>query len=263
MERFSFISSSAQIGENTKIGRFVIIDDEVKIGKNCCIGDYCRITGNIAIGDGNVFGARVSIYGNTVIGNNNRIFDGCTIGLPSEHIGYHLYPGKVIIGDDNHICSGCTIDCGNNFGSDKRQELLPYITEDGKYPEDATIIGNRCFILQGVTIHHNCHVGLGAIPNSKEKDFDTIICTSCCLNGFVHVAKGCELSSGTFVREWMSIAPGAFTAMGERIVKNVPAFSKILRNRSWGILMNRVKSFGMSADDVKNIQYLTAENRTY
>lgn len=262
MEKFSCVSSTAQIGEGTVIGRFVIIENDVIIGKNCYIGDYCRIAKDVIIGDGNYFGARVSIYGNTVIGNNNRILDNCTIGLCSEHIGYHLYQGKVIIGNDNHICSGCTIDCGNNFGSDKRRELLSYITE-GSYPENATIIGNRCFILQGVTVHHNCHVGLGNIPNSLEKDFDTIICCGCCLNGFVHVAKGCELSSGTYVREWMSIAPGAFTAMGEHIVRNVPPFAKILKNRSQGVLEDRVRSFCLKPEDLESIRYPVAYTASY
>lgn len=262
MEKLSVISPKAQIGEGSCIGRFVIIDDDVKIGKNCHVSDYCRISGDVTIGDGTYVGARVSIYGNTVIGCNNLISDNCVIGLPSEHIGYHHYEGKIIIGDGNHICSCCTIDCGNNFGSDQRNELLPYITE-GNYPEDATVIGDRCFILNGVTIHHNCHVGLGNIPNSANKDYDTIICAKSNLNGFVHVGKGCELSSGTFVREWMSIAPGAFTAMGEHIVKNVPPFAKILKNRNCGTLKERMEMFSVTPDDLKGIKSMTAMQMSY
>ena len=262
MEKLSIISPLAEIGEGSTIGRFVIIDDGVKIGKNCYIGDYCRISGDVIIGDGTYISARVSIYGNTVIGCNNLISDNCCIGLPSEHIGYHNYVGKVIIGDNNHICSCCTIDCGNNFGSVQKNELLPYITE-GNYPEDATVIGNRCFILNGVVIHHNCHVGLGDIPNSVDKDYDTIICSKCNLNGFVHVGKGCELSSGTFVREWMCIAPGAFTAMGEHIVKNVPPFAKILKNRNCGTLEERMKLFNVTSDEMKDIKAIFAMQMSY
>lgn len=256
MDKCSYISPKAKIGEGSVVGRFVIIDDDVKIGKNCHIGDYCRISGKVIIGDNNHISARVSIYDNTVIGNNNHISDNCVIGLASEHIGYHHYRGKVIIGDGNYICSCCTIDCGNNYGSDKKNERLPYIIE-GDYPEDATVIGNRCFILNGVTIHHNCHIGLGDIPNSVQMDYDTIICAKCNLNGFVHVEKGCELSSGTFVREWMCIAPGAFTAMGEHIVKNVPPFAKILKNRNMGTLEERMKLFDVSYDDLKDIKSIT------
>lgn len=258
----SIISPKAQIGEGSSIGQFVIIDDGVKIGKNCHIGDYCRISGNVTIGDDTHLGARVSIYGNTVIGCNNLISDNCVIGLASEHIGYHHYEGKVIIGDGNHICSGCTIDCGNNYGSVDKNELLPYITEGG-FPEDATVIGDRCFILTGVTIHHNCHIGLGNIPDSVQKEYDTIICSKSNLNGFVHVGKGCELSSGTFVREWVCIAPGAFTAMSEHIVKNVPPFAKILQNRNVGTLEERMKSFNMTSDDLKNVKSIFAMQMFY
>lgn len=262
MDKFSCVSPKARIGEGSVIGRFVIIDDDVRIGKNCYIGDYCRISGNAIIGDGNYIGARVSIYDNTVIGNNNHISDSCNIGLFPEHIGYHQYKGKVIIGNGNYICSCCTIDCGNNFGSDKKNEYLPYITE-GDYPEDATVIADRCFILNGVTIHHNCHIGLGNIPNSISKDYDTVICSKCNLNGFVHVGKGAELSSGTFVREFMCIAPGAFTAMGEHIVKNVPPFAKILKNRNCGIYEERLALFNVSIDDLKNIKSTVAMEMSY
>lgn len=259
MDRFSCISPTALIGEGTVVGRYVIIEDNVIIGKNCHISDYCRISGNVIIGDNNYIGPRVSICGNTVIGNNNRIFDNCVIGLYSEHIGYHLYQGKVIIGNGNHICSGTTIDCGNNFG---KEELLPYITE-GIYPNDATVIGDRCFILQGVTIHHNCHIGLGYIPNSQVRDYDTVICSSCCINGFAHVEKGAQLGCGTLVREWMVIASGAYIAMGEHIVKNVPPFIKVLKNRNQGIQDIRVKSFGLKHEDVETIKYCVAQDKFY
>ena len=144
----------------------------------------------------------------------------------------------------------------------KKNEYLPYITE-GDYPEDATVIADRCFILNGVTIHHNCHIGLGNIPNSISKDYDTVICSKCNLNGFVHVGKGAELSSGTFVREWMCIAPGAFTAMGEHIVKNVPPFAKILKNRNCGIYEERLALFNVSIDDLKNIKSTIAKEMSY
>ena len=257
MDKFSCISPEAKIGKGCVIGHFVIIDSGVEIGQNCHIGNYCHISGKVIIGDGNYIGERVSIYGDAVIGKNNHISDCCNIGLPSEHIGYHHYTGKVRIGDNNHICSCCNIDCGNNFGSDQKSERLPYITE-GDYPEDATVIADRCFILNGVTIHHNCHIGLGNIPNSINKDYDTVICSKCNLNGFVHVGKGCELSSGTFVREWMNIAPGAFTAMGEHIVKNVPPFAKILKNRNCGTFEERLALFNVSIDDLKNIKSMVA-----
>ena len=59
--------------------------------------------------------------------------------------------------------------------------------------------GNRCYILNNVTIHHNCRIGLGDIPNCIS-EYDTIICSGCCLNGFVQLRKGCELGSGTYLR---------------------------------------------------------------
>lgn len=256
----SLISSKAKIGKGTVIGAFVIIEDDVEVGENCYIGDYCRISKNVSIGNRNHLGARVSVYENSVIGDDNHIADNCILGLPSQHIGYHHYRGSVIIGNNNHICECCTIGSGNNFVSDKKQELLPYTTE-WNYPDDATVIGNKCFILSGVTIHHNCHIGLGNVPDSGM-EYDTIICSNCTINGFVHVGKGCNLGSATCVRQWMTIGCGAVIAMGEHIVKNVPHFAKILKNRNCGP-SGRMELFGLKNEDLQCIEMMTVDPKFY
>ncbi len=233
MKRGLFIDPSATIGEGTTWGCCVVIGKNVSIGKNCHIGDFCIILGNVTIGDGTFLCSNVCIYGHgaTIIGRGNRILDGCVIGNLSECIGYHTYSGNVVIGDNNYFGSYCKVSCGNNFCTNEREDLLVYSTEKDQYQDDATIIGDRCFISSNVIIHHNCHIGLGKVNSSRSKDYDTIIGSGCILNGFVHIYKGCVLSSGVLVHEWMTIGSFAFVEIGERIVKNVPPYAKISENR--------------------------------
>ncbi|MBP3545853.1 MAG: hypothetical protein J6K16_01820 [Alphaproteobacteria bacterium] len=249
------IEDGAIIAEDVKIGYNTIIKSGAKIEKGTVIGDFCYIDSGVTIGENNFIGTAVHIKGNVFIGNNNHILDNTTIGLSGKHIGYHFYKGKVIIGNGNFISNGCNIDCGNNYLSQKYPNLLNYSLVDldnDKNLEDATIIGNRCYILNNVTIHHNCRVGLGSIPNCDE-EYDTVICTGCCLNGFVQVRKGAELSSGTFVREFASLGEGCFTAMLQYVVKDVHPFAFILKNRNIKRADRLIEKFNCSEEFIKNL----------
>ena len=253
---FEIIEQGAELDKSVKIGNYVTIKKGAKIGKNTVIGDYCYIDSGVILGENNHLGTGVYLKRNVLIGKNNYILDQTVIGLSSKHIGYHHYQGRVIIGDDNFISNHCAIDCGNNHLSDKHPELLAYSRCDlpaNEDFEDATIIGNRCYILNNVTIHHNCRIGLGNIPNNSG-EYDTIICSGCCLNGFVQVRKGCELSSGTYVREFASIGEGAFTAMMTHIVKDVPPFAYILGNKNLGYCEKLQKKFNISDNELKQLE---------
>lgn len=252
---FEIIENGVELGENVTIGHYTIIKKGAKIGKNTVIGDHCYIDSEVVIGENNYIGTSVYLKGKVSIGYQNHILDGCIIGLSGKHIGYHFYKGRVIVGNNNFIGNGCAIDCGNNHLSDKHPEFLHYakidLEKEADY-EDATIIGNRCYILNNVSIHHNCRVGLGSLPDSRD-EFDTVICSGCCLNGFVQVRKGCELSSGTYIREFTAIGEGAFTAMMSHIVKDVPPFSFILKNKNVGHLERLVKKFNLSDEQIQTL----------
>ena len=253
-----------EIANDVKIGKTSVIKNGAKIGKGSIIGEFCYIDSDVVIGENNFIADGVHIKGNVRIGNNNHILDNTIIGLAGKHIGYHFYKGKVIIGNDNFISNGCSIDCGNNHLSDKHPELLPYSLVDlnnDKNLEDATVIGDRCYILNNVTIHHNCRVGLGNLQSCNGA-YDTVICTGCCLNGYVQVRKGVELSSGTFIREFASLGEGCFTAMAEHIVKDVPPFAFILKNKNVKNAKNLIEKFGCKESDIDSLREIFNSKRS-
>lgn len=260
------------ISSNAKISPTAIIKSGAVIGDNTTIGDFCYIGENVKIGANNVIGTSVHIKGNTTIGDNNQILDGCIIGLSGKHIGYHFYQGKVIIGNNNFINNSCSIDMGNNFiKNENNPQLEKYAMRDLNNDDnlsDATVIGDRCYILNNVTIHHNCQIGLGsAIKNSKD-EYDTIICTGCCLNGFVHIQKGVDLGSGTFIRELCCVGYGSFTAMSSHVVKDVKPFTGVINNQYKEGLDRLANKFSVSQKDIENLQKdfletLSGKNRIY
>lgn len=260
---YEIIEDGAEIAPNVIVGHHTVIKSGAKIKSGSIIGDFCFIDSNVTIGENNHIGTGVYIHGRVSIGQNNHILDNTIIGLPGKHIGYHFYQGRVLIGNNNFISNNCCIDCGNNHLSQKHPELLPFLAVDLPTQtecEDATIIGDRCYILNNVTIHHNCRVGLGNIPNSKDP-YDTVICTGCCLNGFVQVRKGCELSSGTYIREFASLGEGSFTGMLSHIVKDVPPFATIVDNRNTGDCMRLIEKFNLTQNDTIQIKTKHASSK--
>lgn len=264
----------ALISSSAKISPKAIVKPGASIGDNTVIGDFCYIGENVKIGKNNFIGTAVHIKGNTTIGDNNQILDSCIIGLSGKHIGYHFYQGKVIIGNNNFINNNCSIDMGNNFiKNENNPQFEKYAMSDLDNDDnlaDATIIGNRCYILNNVTIHHNCQIGLGnAVQNFKAEDeYDTIICTGCCLNGFVHIQKGVDLGSGTFVRELCCVGYGSFTAMSSHIVKDVLPFTGVINNQGKEGKPRLINKFSVSKKDIENLQKdflekLSGKNKVY
>ena len=202
---FEMIENGAQIADNVRIGHFVVIKNGAKIGKNTVISDYAYIDSDVVIGENNYIGTGVYIKGCVLIGHDNYISDKTVIGLPSKHIGYHFYKGRVLIGN------------------------------------------------------HNCRIGFGNIPNCS-KEYDTIICCDCCLNGFVQLRKGCELGSGTHIREYTSVGEGVYTAMLSHIVKDVPPFAFIRCNRNVGYSEKLREKFDLSKEKIDNLR-LAFENK--
>lgn len=253
---YEIIEKGSWLDNGVKVGNYTTIKSGAKIGKNTTIGDYCYIDSDVVIGENNVIETGVYIKGNVLIGNNNYIMDKTVIGLPSKHIGYHLYKGKVIIGNNNFIGNNCAIDCGNNYISKEHAELLPYLSHDlpKEYDvEDATIIGDRCYILNNVAIHHNCRIGFGNIKSSSHK-YDTVICAGCCLNGFVILGKGAELASGTYVREFTALGEGCYTGMLSHVVKDVAPFCFIRANKNVGNRDERVAIFDVTNDTITKLR---------
>lgn len=260
---FEVIEDGAVLEEGVQVGHHAIVKSGAKIGKNTVVGDDAYIDSEVVLGENNYIGQGVHLKGKVQIGDHNHIMDKTIIGLSSKHIGYHFYKGRVFIGNHNFIGNGCAIDCGNNHISKKRPELLGYFSvdlPDGDYG-DATVIGDRCYILNNVTIHHNCRVGFGDILDGP-KEYDTIICTGCCLNGFVRVQKGVELGSGTYVREYVSVGEGAYTAMLSHIVKDVPPFAFIRNNHNVGVCEKLRQKFNISNERVDELRHLFENKRS-
>lgn len=170
-----YISETAKIGENTKLGINVVIMDEVEIGIDCQIGhnvvihrgtkigDGVRIDDNSVIGktplrsprsifksekkykaaeigDGCLLGAHVTVYCQSTMGASNLVADLATVRE------------DVKVGDYNIIGRNVTIENFTQIGNRNKLETNVYITA---YSE----IGDYCFIAPCVATSNDNYMG--------------------------------------------------------------------------------------------------------
>ncbi|MCB4797658.1 UDP-3-O-(3-hydroxymyristoyl)glucosamine N-acyltransferase [Neotamlana laminarinivorans] len=170
VENPSFISESANYGENIYIGAFSYIGDNVIIGDNVKIYPNAYIGDNVKIGDNAVVFAGSKIYSDCLIGQNCVINSGAIIGAdgfgfaPNEDGEYNKVPqiGNVILEDNVDVGAGTTIDRAT-LGSTiirrgvklDNQIQIAHNVEIGKN----TVIAAQTGVAGSTKIGENCIIG--------------------------------------------------------------------------------------------------------
>jgi len=170
IEQPSYISESANYGENIYIGAFSYLGNHVSLGENVKIFPGSYIGDNVKIGENTVIFAGVKIYSDCVIGGNCVINSGAVIGAdgfgfaPNENGEYSKVPqtGNVIIEDYVDIGAATTIDRAT-LGSTiirkgvklDNQIQIAHNVEIGRN----TVIAAQTGIAGSTKIGENCQIG--------------------------------------------------------------------------------------------------------
>ena len=118
----SIVSPKAELGDGVKIGPFCNISDKVKIGAGTELTGY------------------VSIHDYVTIGENCKICEYTAIGGEPQDHGFKGEVSYVRIGKGNLIRENVTINRATGEGNE-------------------TVVGDDCFIMDGVHLAHNTRLG--------------------------------------------------------------------------------------------------------
>jgi len=170
IEQPSYISESANCGENVYIGAFSYIGNHASIGDNVKIFPGSYIGDNVKIAENTIIFAGVKIYSDCLIGANCVINSGAVIGAdgfgfaPNENGEYSKVPqtGNVIIEDFVDIGATTTIDRAT-LGSTiirkgvklDNQIQIAHNVEIGRN----TVIAAQTGIAGSTKIGENCQIG--------------------------------------------------------------------------------------------------------
>lgn len=78
LEEGVVVEGSADIGEETVVGKGTLLKGNIIIGRNCRIGENCTITGFTAVGDDSVIRPG-TVLDNVVIGRKSRLGERCLL----------------------------------------------------------------------------------------------------------------------------------------------------------------------------------------
>src|SRR3954451_13965725 len=156
------------------------IDPGAAIGRDVSIGPYCVIGPNVIVGDGCRLVSHVHIAGHTTIGPRSAIYPFASLGTPPQSVRYRGGPTRLIVGADCDIRESVTINIG---------------TEDDR---TVTEVGNRCMLIVGSHVGHDCKVGN-----------DVTFANNVVLGGHVTVGDFAVLGGQAAVRQFVRIGEGA------------------------------------------------------
>src|SRR5574344_1322784 len=146
--------------------KFIMIDKSAVIDSSAQIAEDVVIGPNVVIGEGVKIAKGVEIKANSYIehceiGEGTRISTFATIGTEPQDLGYKGEPTKVVIGKNCWIKENVTIHRAANCG------------------DLTTRIGNKCLLMVGSHVAHNCVL-----------EDEVIMANLATLGGHVHVGFG-------------------------------------------------------------------------
>ncbi|MDO4785665.1 MAG: acyl-ACP--UDP-N-acetylglucosamine O-acyltransferase [Fretibacterium sp.] len=172
-----------------------VVAPGAELGDGVRVGPYCRIAPRTTIGEGTVLEAFVSVCDCVTIGRNCRIHEFTVLGGDPQDHGYRGEETWARIGDDNVIRENVTINRATGEGCE-------------------TVVGNGCFLMDGVHLAHNVRLGDHVTLANKVG-----------LSGFVSVGDHTVFGGMSGVHQFVRI--GSYCMIGGlyRVTKDVPPYT--------------------------------------
>ncbi len=126
-----------------------IVEDGAQLGAEVKIGPYCIIGRDTVLGDGVEVISHAVVTGRTTVGPRTRIYPFASIGHQPQDLKYAGELSTLRIGADCNIREHATINPGTAGGGME------------------TVVGDRCLIMIGSHIGHDCHVGNNVILSNN------------------------------------------------------------------------------------------------
>lgn len=180
--------------EKLRIHPTAVVHPEARLHPTVCVGPYAVIGPQVEVGEETAIGPHVVLEGNVRIGRRNRLCTGVVIGSEPQDRSFRGERSYVIVGDDNVF---------------REYVQIHRATGDG----EATVVGNRNYIMSMVHVAHNCHLGS-----------DIVIVTGSGLAGHVRVDDGVQIGGMAGVHQNVRIGRLSMVGGMAKLTTDVPPF---------------------------------------
>jgi len=154
-----------------------------RIGESVEIGPYCLIGPQVELARGVRLLGHVNITGVTAIGEDTVVYPFSSLGTPPQSVRYRGGATRLVIGVRCELRESVTMNTG---------------TEDGG---GVTRVGDRCFIMVGAHVGHDCQVGN-----------DVNLANNVVLGGHVSVGDHTFLGGHVAIHQHVRIGEGVMMA---------------------------------------------------
>jgi len=199
-----------------------IVDSKADLAEDVEIGAFAIIKGAVVLGAGTIIHEHTHVHGHTVMGRRCKMGPGAYIGLDPQDLKYKGVPSSLVIGDDVTIRETATIHRSTSTGI-----------------ENATRIGDKCFIMAAAHVAHDCVLGDGVI-----------IANAALLGGHVTLGTRCIIGGGATIHQFVRVGRLAILAGNEPISHDIPPFAAARYRSLKGYNAIGCKRSGMSQETI-------------
>ena len=204
-----------------------VVDAGAELADGVQVGPYCVIGPQVVLAEGCVVHSHAVIGGRTRIGARSEVFPFASVGLRPQDLKYRGEPSELVIGSETVIREHVTLNPG---------------TEGGGM---VTRVGNRCLLMVGTHIGHDCEVGDGVIMANNAT-----------LAGHVRVGDFAVLGGLSAVHQFVRIGRNAMVGGVTGVERDVIPYGSVMgdRARLAGINIIGMKRRGHSREDINSVR---------
>ena len=204
-----------------------VVDAGAELADGVQVGPYCVIGPQVVLAEGCVVHSHAVIGGRTRIGARSEVFPFASVGLRPQDLKYRGEPSELVIGSETVIREHVTLNPG---------------TEGGGM---VTRVGNRCLLMVGTHIGHDCEVGDGVIMANNAT-----------LAGHVRVGDFAVLGGLSAVHQFVRIGRNAMVGGVTGVERDVIPYGSVMgdRARLSGINIIGMKRRGHSREDINSVR---------
>lgn len=159
-----------------------IVENGAALGEGVRIGAYCRVSAETSLGDEVELISHVVVEGRTSVGARTIVHPFAVIGGPPQHLGDRGEDTCVRIGADCIVREHATVNRGTLAGGGE------------------TVIGDRCFLMTGAHVAHDCIVGSNVVfANNATLGGHVIVEEFAFLGGLCAIHQHCRVGAYAFI----------------------------------------------------------------
>lgn len=204
-----------------------IVEEGARIAPDAVVGPWCRVSSKATLAAGVELKSNVVVDGRTEIGPRTTIYSFAVIGGPPQHLGYKGEDTALKIGADCIVREHATANLGTPAG------------------RGVTRIGDKCFLMTGAHVAHDCIVG-----------DDVIFANNATLGGHVIVEEGVFLGGLSAIHQHCRIGAYAFIGGCAAVTTDVIPYGSATGNHAELASLNIVgmKRRGMSRATIHDLR---------